>query len=74
MFPLEPFPALMAPSRSLSLGGEESGTDKMSQSLSHSLLSPLGNPSLRFHAKTQDLVGPGDTGQIVSSQPQAESR
>lgn len=70
MFPLVLFPALMASSSSLSLGGEESGTDKISQSLIHSLLSLLGSPSFRFHAKIQDLVGPEDAQQIMPSQPQ----
>lgn len=51
----------------LSLGGEQSGTDKMSQSLGQSLLFPLGSPSLRFHARIQNLMGPGDTGQLVHS-------
>lgn len=54
-------------SLTLSLGGEDSGTDKMSQSLGQSLLSPLGSPSFRFHARIQNLMGPGDAGQMVLS-------
>lgn len=57
MFPLVLFPALMAPSPSLTLGGEESGTDKMPQSLSHSVLSPW-QPSTWVSCKDTGPGGP----------------
>jgi hypothetical protein len=56
VFPLVLFPALMTLSSLLRVDGKESGTDKMSQSLS---------PSLRFQAGTQNLVGIDDAGYMV---------
>lgn len=72
MFPLVLFPALMAP---LTLTQSGRGRVRYRQDVpvpQSSLFSPLGSPLFRFHARTQDLVGPGDAGQIVHSQPQRQ--